>query len=162
VPSLAADEATAPATSTVTILNASPFLDETVDTVAGATATATSTAGVGMEVGTDPVPITTVPPTAERISSFLSYIRRSVADGATATAASAAGTLATHPSPDADVDAAEGDTAHAAPAASAIAVSSVSSDINDPTHGDGTVPTRDARKAAVSVSKKRSWDGPAR
>ena len=132
VPSLAADEATATATSTVTILNASPFLDATADAVAGATATATS-AGAAVEVGADPVPITTVPPTAGRISSFLSYIRRSVADDATATAASAAGTLATHPSPDADVDATEGATAHAAPTASAIAVSSVSSDINDST-----------------------------
>ena len=105
-----------------------------------------------MEVDTDPVPITTVPPTAGHISSFLSCIRRRVADDATATAAPAAGTLATHPSPDVDVDATEGDTAHAASAASAVAVSSVSSDISAPTHDDGaTVPT-----------KRRSWNGPAR
>ena len=124
---LAADDATVPVTSTVTILTASPSLDATVDTVAGATATATSTAGVGMEVDTDPVPITTVPPTAGRISSFLSYIRRSVADDATATAASAAGTLATPPSPDVDVDATEGATANAASAAAASLGSSDSS-----------------------------------
>jgi hypothetical protein len=97
MPSLAADEATATATSAVTILNASPFLDATVDTVASTTAIATSTAGVGVEVDADSAPITTVPPTVGRISSFLSYIRRSVADDATATAASAAETLATPP-----------------------------------------------------------------
>ena len=127
VPSLAADDATIPVASAVTILAASPSLDATVDTVAGATATATSTAGVGMEVDTDPVPITTVPPTAGRISSFLSYIRRSVADDATATAASAAETLATPPSPDVNVDANEGATASAAFAA---AVSVGSSDVS--------------------------------
>ena len=111
VPSLAADDATVPVTSTATILHASPFLDATVDTIAGATATAASTAGVGMEVDTDPVPITADPPTAGHISSFLSSIRRSVADDAAATAASAAGTLATPPSPDVDVDATGGATA---------------------------------------------------
>ena len=144
VPSLAADDATVPVTSTATILTASPSLDATVDTVAGATATATSTAGVGMEVDTDPVPITTVPPTAGRISSFLSYIRRSVADDATATAASAAETLATPPSPDVNVDASEGATASTAFAAAASLGSSDSSVFSPPAAGDTTRPTASA------------------
>ena len=70
---------------------------------------------------------TTVPPTAERISSFRSYIRRRAADDATATAASAADTLATPPSPDVNVDVNEGATASAY---SAATVSFVSSDIS--------------------------------
>ena len=126
MPSLAADDATMPTASAAMILAASSSLDATVDTAAGATATATSKADVEMEVGTDPVPITTVPPTAGHISSFLSYIRRRVADDATATAASAAEALATPPSPDMNMDATEGATASAA---SADAVSSGPSDV---------------------------------
>ena len=80
-----------------------------------------------------------VPPTAERISSFLSYIRRRIADDTTATAASAAGTLATPSSPDVSVDANEGATASPAFAASA---SAVSSDVNVSTRTDvTTLPT---------------------
>ena len=144
VPSLAADDATMPVASAVTILAASPSLDATVDTAAGATATATSTAGVGMEVDTDPVPITTAPPTAGRISSFLSYIRRSIADDATATAASATETLATPPLPDVHVDANEGATASAASAAAASLGSSGISVFSPPAPGDATRPTASA------------------
>ena len=144
VPSLAADDATVPVTSTGTILAASPSLDAALDAVAGATATATSTAGVDMEVDTDPAPITAVPPTAGRISSFLSYIRRSIADDATATAASAAGALATHPSPDVDVGANDGATANAASTAAASLGSSGSSVFSPSAAGDTTGPTASA------------------
>ena len=66
-------------------------------TAAGATATAVSIADIGTEVGMDPVPAMTAPPTAECISSFLSHIRRRAADDDTATAASTAETLPTSP-----------------------------------------------------------------
>ena len=82
-----------------------------------------------MEAGTGLVPTTTVPPTTEHISSFLSYIRRRAADDAIAMAASADETLATSPSPDVQVDATEGTTT-ARSAVSAAAVSFRSSDIN--------------------------------
>ena len=151
VPSLATGDATVPVTSTVTILTASLSPDAAVDAVAGTTATATSTTGVGVAVDTDPVPVATAPPTAGHISSFLSYIRRSVADGTTTTATSAAGTLATHPSPDVDADTTDGDAAHtaSASAASAIAIPSVSSDIRSPTR-----PKR-KRKYAPLKSERR-------
>ena len=64
--------------------------------------------------------------TAERISSFLSCIRWHVANDDTATAASAAGMLATPPPPDVNLDAIEGAMAGAASAAD---VSFESSDI---------------------------------
>ena len=83
-------------------------------TAADATATAASAAGTGMEVGTDPIPAMAAPPTAERISSFLSCIRQSAADDDMATAASAADTLATPLPPDVHMDACGGATANAA------------------------------------------------
>ena len=83
MPSLAADAATIPTASAATALAASFSPDANVGTAAGATATAASTANIGTEVGTDPVPITTVPPTTEHISSFLSYVRWRSADDAT-------------------------------------------------------------------------------
>ena len=101
-----------------------------VGTAAGATATAASTAGIiGIEVATDPVPITTTPPTTERtyLPSFRTYagVRRRAADDATATAAaSTAETMVTPPSPDVNVDVSEGATASPA---FATTVSSVSS-----------------------------------
>ena len=67
-----------------------------------------------MEVSTDPIPTMAAPPTAERISSFLSCIRQSAADDDMATTASAAETLATPLPPDVHVDACGGATANAA------------------------------------------------
>ena len=135
MPPLAAGDAAMPVASVVTILAASPSLDATVDTAVGAIATATSTSGVNMEVDTDPVPATTAPPSAEHISSFLSYVRRRVAAGAIVTAASTAEAMATPPSPDVNVNVNEGATASPAFAAT---VSAVSSDINEPTRTDDT------------------------
>ena len=130
MPSLAADDTTMPTASAAMALAASSSLGATVDTAAGATATAASTADVGTEVGTDPVPITAVPPTAERISSFLSYVRWRVADDAIATAASTAEAMATPPSLDVNMYVDEGATARPAFAASVFAVSS---DVDVPT-----------------------------
>ena len=116
-----------PTASAAAALAASSFLDVTVGTAAGATATAASAADTGVEIDTDPVPTTGAPPSDEHISSFLLYIRRRAADDATATASSAAETLATPRSPDMNVDATEGATANTA---SAAAVSFGSSDIS--------------------------------
>ena len=125
MPSLAADNTTMPVASAATILTASPSLGATVDTTAGATAIATSTADVRVEFRTDPVPITTVPPTAEHISSFLSCIRRRVAGDTAAAATSAIEAVATPPSSNVNTDATDG---AAADAASGAAVPLRSSD----------------------------------
>ena len=120
VPSPAVDDTTMPTAPAATTLTASSSLDVTVGTAAGATATAASAAGTGMEIETDPVPTTTTPPTAEHISSFLLCIRRRAANDATATAASAAETLITPPSPEMNVHATDGATAHHAASATAV------------------------------------------
>ena len=101
MPSLAADDTIVPTASASATLAASSSPDDaTVGTAADAAAAADYAAGIGMAVGTDPVLTATAPPTAERTSSFLSCIRRHAADGATATAASAAEALASPPPSD--------------------------------------------------------------
>ena len=164
-------EATAPTASAPATLAASSSPDATVGTAAGATATAASTAGAGTEVGTDLVPTTTAPPTTEHISSFLSYIRRHAADDATATAASAAETLASPPPSDvnqvggakAAIFSTTGDGMH-------DDTDSTPPSVADGTHvsahshadDDDAVATRSAREAAIPTPKKRrSWCGPA-
>ena len=138
MPSLAADAATIPTASAATALAASFSPDANVGTAAGATATAASTTCIGMAVGTDPIPAMAAPPTAEHMSSFLSNIRRHAAGDDTATAASTAETMVTPPSPDVSVGVNEGATANPA---FDTTVSSVSSDINDPTRtDDATMP----------------------
>ena len=92
-------------------------IEGTMGTADGATAASASATDTGADVDTDPTPAATAPPTAERISSFLLHIRRHVADNATASVASAAPVLATPPSPYGTVGTAEGATATAAPAA---------------------------------------------
>ena len=93
----------------------------------------------------DPVPTTNVPPTTGRISSFLSYIRRSVADDATATAASAAETLAAPPSLDVNVDTDGGTTASAgATDATVGGYDAAVGDLSPPATDDATMPTASA------------------
>ena len=95
-----------------------------------------------MEVDTDPIPTVAVPPTAEHISSFLSCIRQSAADGATATAASAAAVLAVSPFSDMIAD-----------NATAIAASAADTGMGvdtDPTYIDTALPAADATTAAAA------------
>ena len=93
----------------------------------------------------DPVPTTNVPPTTGRISSFLSYIRRSIAGDATATAASAAEALATPPPPDVNVDANGGATANAGATDVTVGGYDVAvGDLSPPATDDATVPTASA------------------
>ena len=137
-------------------------------------------ADTGIEIDTDPVPTTTAPPTAEHISSFLLYIRRRAADDATATAASAAETLATPPFPGVNVDATEGATAHAASAAAGsyessdvgvfsppaaddamMPTASVAATLADPPSPDAAVGTADGATAARTTSDIPPTDGTA-
>ena len=148
MPPLAAEDATVPTASASATLAASSSLGATVGTAAGATATAVSAAGVGIEVGTDRVPATTAPPTTEHISSFLSCIRRRAADDATATAATAAETLATPPPSDVSLGANEGATANAAFAAAASLGSADISVLSPPAADGATSPTDIRRRAA--------------
>ena len=88
-----------------------------VDAIDDTTAATASAADIGMDADTDPSPAVVALPTTEHISSFLLHIRRRVAGDDTATAASAAETLVTPPSPGANVDDTGGATAKAASAA---------------------------------------------
>ena len=74
-----ADDAIATATSAAATPAASSSPDVAGGTTDGARATATSAAGTSIDVDTEPVPVATVPPTAEHISSFLLHIRRHAA-----------------------------------------------------------------------------------
>ena len=151
MPSLTADDTTVPTAPASATRAASFPLDVTVYTAAGANVAAASAADIDMEVGTGSVPITATLPDADHISSFLSYIRRCVADDATATAASATETLATPPSPDVNADATEGATASAAFAATASPDYALgSSDISVFSH-ESAVTADDAADGSTAV-----------
>jgi hypothetical protein len=115
-----------------------------------------------MEADTSLVPITAVPPTAGHISSFLSYIRRSVADDAAATAASAAETLVTPPSPDVNVDADGGATANVGVADATVdGYDAAVNDFSPPGTDDATMPTATSSSKARRKRQRLDPAGPA-
>ena len=131
-----------------------------VDAIDDTTAATASAADIGMDADTDPSPAVVALPTTEHVSSFLLHIRRRVAgdDTATATAASAAETLVTPPSPGANVDDTGGATAKAA---SAAAVSFGSSDISVFSAAVGTHASAVAEPGITADESAATADGAA-